>query len=834
MSLLSSPIAYPPSSSPAPLPRKRKSEDSIGSSGRVKRKLLGLNAADLIPDGVDDRRNIQISATESNAKYTLKYNSSPLSTSLIQETDNCGKASDRVLNTTLHDVSECPPLLHESIACQLAGDQNTFQKACHKSPFQVQTSSGKTISTGKKKAWQAVSYEKLIASRSTTAHGKATRSFYGVDIHGLLDQAVGESKEVLKASDPIDKENLQPKAEGPSLSKINKRGRSMMWTEKYRAKRFTDLIGDERTHRHVLRWLKLWDPIVFPGNSKAESRINNRFNPDVEDSSAHRKILLLAGPPGLGKTTLAHVCARQVGYEVVEINASDERNREVVRGKIKDLVGTENVKGININDASGVTRKPGRPVCVVIDEVDGVVGGSGAGGDGGFIKALIELVTVDKKNSNLGRNSGNTAKSGKARKGDRFRFLRPVILICNDVYHPSLRPLRSSGAAEIIHVRSPPLEKVVGRLKTVFEREGVPCDGDGVRRLCEAVWGIDSKKDPRMRSGNIVQGDLRSILVVAEWASTKMRAERVLHAVNSNRLTKRWVENSLMKTLSSSSAGVKGIGRGGVHEAVERVFLDEANFSRCSAETSAGVLSKSQKGGSFGVSEIRRRNAMEELRHIIDTSGENDRIMTDCFTNYPSCSFQDDTLLSKPNAAYEWLHFHDRVSSKVFSGQEWELTQYLSQAALGFHYLFASSRKQRSSNNRGNLWHDNDEEQSLPFSTRRADFEASETQKQNKTTLHALQSSLSVPLLQAFRSPEEISVELLPQLSKILLPDIKPVIIGRSKDQEGIVSVKKAAEREMLLRAVSAMSAVGVIFERVRNEDADGIGGSNYAYRMEP
>ena len=35
----------------------------------------------------------------------------------------------------------------------------------------------------------------------------------------------------------------------------------------------------------------------------------------------YAKLMLISGPPGLGKTTLAHVVAQQAGYSVYEINA---------------------------------------------------------------------------------------------------------------------------------------------------------------------------------------------------------------------------------------------------------------------------------------------------------------------------------------------------------------------------------------------------------------------------------------------------------------------------------------------------------------------------------
>ena len=49
------------------------------------------------------------------------------------------------------------------------------------------------------------------------------------------------------------------------------------------------------------------------------------------------KAALLSGPPGIGKTSAARLVCRLLGYEAIETNASDTRNKAAINSVLGDL-----------------------------------------------------------------------------------------------------------------------------------------------------------------------------------------------------------------------------------------------------------------------------------------------------------------------------------------------------------------------------------------------------------------------------------------------------------------------------------------------------------------
>jgi replication factor C large subunit len=122
----------------------------------------------------------------------------------------------------------------------------------------------------------------------------------------------------------------------------------MMWSEKYRPGKVEEMVGNEEARVTFLEWLVNW-----------------------ENGS---KPVLLLGPPGIGKTTLVKAAVKQLGYDMVELNASDVRTKEKLESIIPHLLNNTSVLG--------------RHTLLFLDEVDGM---SGRGDRGGF-STLISLL----------------------------------------------------------------------------------------------------------------------------------------------------------------------------------------------------------------------------------------------------------------------------------------------------------------------------------------------------------------------------------------------------------------------------------------------------------
>lgn len=124
----------------------------------------------------------------------------------------------------------------------------------------------------------------------------------------------------------------------------------MPWSEKYRPKKFEEFKGQEEIVNKLKRFV-----VLFP-------------------KTAQRAVLLY-GPPGIGKTTLAYVLANETNSEIFELNASDLRNKDKMKEVLKPA----------IEQRSLLKKKK----IILVDEVDGI-----SESDRGGLPELIKLIDI--------------------------------------------------------------------------------------------------------------------------------------------------------------------------------------------------------------------------------------------------------------------------------------------------------------------------------------------------------------------------------------------------------------------------------------------------------
>ncbi|KAK9239464.1 hypothetical protein V1525DRAFT_398165 [Lipomyces kononenkoae] len=566
-------------------------------------------------------------------------------------------------------------------------------------------------SNGKEIVLRARSRFLFNTLREASSAHKYKRSSYGVDIEKIMLEIEKENCH-RRLTELQQNQETATKCGASSSAKDSEGG---LWVEKWRAKKWIDLIGDERTHRLLLRWLQQWSHAVFKtpvntgsGRYRFGDSNASKIVPTDPYHRPHKKLLLLHGAPGLGKTTIAHVAARQAGYDVLEINASDDRSGTLVHDKIRGAIDSHRVGT--------------KPVCIVIDEIDGAA-------EAGLIHVLFDILNSDSKAVQQGHRSSANIRKYRKNKSAKF-LLRPIIAICNDPFVTALRSLRP--LAEMLSYRRAPTPTIVSRLIEICTREKLSVD---CRTLTELVDSMD--------------GDVRCCI------------------------------NTLQFDLGRKQIGTGSVGQKDINANANIIVRHAFKVDR------------------------QLQNKEESIRTIIERtqrSAEFDKVMTGCFTMYPTVPYADDGL-AKPVEAGEWLHFYDTISNSMYHDQHRDLAAYLSYPVGAFHSMFSSN---------SNAPNDS--------ASAKRDYEAFEAKKANNALAKQLIGSASAATQQSFRNGSTIYTELVPFLMHIVNPNINPV--------NGSVLLQQ--ERIMTTHTVDVMIDFAMKYIQQRCDNG------TYVFRMDP
>ncbi len=189
----------------------------------------------------------------------------------------------------------------------------------------------------------------------------------------------------------------------------------MLWTKKYAPKTLDGVAGNDEAREELLRWAREFE------RGKVE------------------KPLILHGPPGVGKTLCAEALALQMGWGLIEANASDLRDAETMN-KIFGL-------GSSSMGLLGGTR------LLLIDEIDSAF-------DRGEFQAITSIIKESKQ---------------------------PIIFTANDLWEQKIAPIR-------LQCRPIEFKKVNAKsagdvLKRIAKAEGVDAGEGELERVSKNAGG---------------------------------------------------------------------------------------------------------------------------------------------------------------------------------------------------------------------------------------------------------------------------------------------------------------------------------------------------------
>lgn len=282
------------------------------------------------------------------------------------------------------------------------------------------------------------------------------------------------------------------KSEGSQKAPSPPTSSSDLWTVKYAPKDTSQLCGNKGQINKLQSWLASWFD-----NAKAGFK-----NPGPDGSGVFRACLI-SGPPGIGKTSAAHLVAHNLGYDVLEKNASDVRSKSLLNSNIKSVLSNTSVVGFFKHQHAQASAND-RRFCIIMDEVDGM--SSGDHGGAGALSAFCRITHM------------------------------PLILICNDKLLPKMRTF--DRVTLDLPFRRPTENEVRSRLMTIALREKIKLDPTVIGQLVQAT-------------GN----DIRQMITML---ATVSRTQKTIGHSESKDMAKAWQKQAILKPFEITARLLSG------------------------------------------------------------------------------------------------------------------------------------------------------------------------------------------------------------------------------------------------------------------------------------
>lgn len=256
---------------------------------------------------------------------------------------------------------------------------------------------------------------------------------------------------------------------------------AQLLTSKYAPTQLSHICGNKAQVEKIQAWLRNWP--------KAKKY---NFQRRGADGLGGERAIIISGPPGIGKTTAAHLAAKLEGYDVLESNASDVRSKKLVENGVSDVMNNTSLLGYFAGDGKSVDAAK-KKIVLVMDEVDGM-----SAGDRGGVGALAKFCKKTEV---------------------------PLILICNERRLPKMKPF--DHVAFDIRFNRPTVDQVRSRIMTICHREGL--------RLPPPV--VDA----------LIEGSNKDIRQIINMISTAKLDQTTMNYDQGKAMTKAWEKHVVLK-----------------------------------------------------------------------------------------------------------------------------------------------------------------------------------------------------------------------------------------------------------------------------------------------